>query len=79
MLSSYTLRTCEIDLRLRPNESGLLVSDHGVCRIPAAAPGMEHQALTRARFSAGMEIGAAFDIRRQVLCQLRDLATFAET
>ncbi|MDP1996704.1 MAG: bifunctional glutamine synthetase adenylyltransferase/deadenyltransferase, partial [Gallionella sp.] len=36
----------------------------------------EHQALTRARFSAGdAEIGAAFEnIRKQVLCQPRDLA-----
>jgi glutamate-ammonia-ligase adenylyltransferase len=36
----------------------------------------EHQALTRARFSAGdAAIGAAFeDIRTEVLCQARDLA-----
>jgi glutamate-ammonia-ligase adenylyltransferase len=37
----------------------------------------EHQALTRARFSAGDEqVGKAFEtIRRQVLCQKRDLLT----
>jgi glutamate-ammonia-ligase adenylyltransferase len=82
MLSSYTSsgRLYETDLRLRPNgASGLLVSS-----ITAFAEYQqqqawvwEHQALTRARFSAGdAEIGAAFEnIRRQVLCQPRDLAT----
>jgi len=82
MLSSYTSsgRLYEIDLRLRPNgESGLLVSS-----IPAFAEYQhqhawvwEHQALTRARFSAGnRQVGEAFEkIRKQVLCQARELAT----
>ncbi len=80
-LSSYTTagRLYETDLRLRPNgESGLLVST-----VAAFADYQqhqawvwEHQALTRARFSAGdVTIGKAFEtIRRQVLCQVRDLA-----
>jgi glutamate-ammonia-ligase adenylyltransferase len=82
MLGSYTSsgRLYETDLRLRPNgASGLLVSS-----IVAFAEYQqsqawvwEHQALTRARFSAGeAQVGAAFEqIRRQVLCQARDLAT----
>ncbi len=81
MLSSYTStgRLYETDLRLRPNgASGLLVST-----VEAFAEYQrqkawvwEHQALTRARFSAGdAEVGAAFEgIRKQVLCQPRDLA-----
>jgi len=81
MLGSYTTsgRLYETDLRLRPNgASGLLVSS-----VTAFAEYQqqdawvwEHQALTRARFSAGdAEIGAAFErIRQQVLCQQRDLA-----
>ena len=85
MLSSYTSsgRLYETDLRLRPNgASGLLVSS-----ITAFAEYQqqqawvwEHQALTRARFSAGdAEIGAAFEnIRRQVLCQPRNLATLCK-
>jgi glutamate-ammonia-ligase adenylyltransferase len=80
MLSSYTAsgRLYETDLRLRPNgASGLLVSS-----VAAFAEYQkneawvwEHQALTRARFSAGArEVGAAFEeIRRQVLCQSRDV------
>jgi glutamate-ammonia-ligase adenylyltransferase len=79
MLGSYTSsgRLYETDLRLRPNgESGLLVSS-----IAAFAEYQlqhawvwEHQALTRARFSAGdRQIGKAFEqIRQQVLCQVRD-------
>ena len=82
MLSSYTAagRLYETDLRLRPNgASGLLVSS-----VAAFAEYQrdhawvwEHQALTRARFSAGdSRIGAAFEqIRKQVLCQQRDPAT----
>jgi len=81
MLSSYTStgRLYETDLRLRPNgASGLLVST-----VEAFAEYQqqqawvwEHQALTRARFSAGdAQVGSTFeDIRRQVLCQPRDLA-----
>jgi glutamate-ammonia-ligase adenylyltransferase len=82
MLGSYTSsgRLYETDLRLRPNgASGLLVSS-----IAAFAEYQqkqawvwEHQALTRARFSAGdARVGAAFEqIRKQVLCEPRDLAT----
>ena len=82
MLSSYTSsgRLYETDLRLRPNgASGLLVSS-----IPAFleyqlehAWVWEHQALTRARCSAGdKQVGEAFeDIRKRVLCQPRELAT----
>ncbi|MDO8262272.1 MAG: bifunctional [glutamate--ammonia ligase]-adenylyl-L-tyrosine phosphorylase/[glutamate--ammonia-ligase] adenylyltransferase [Gallionella sp.] len=81
LLSSYTSsgRLFETDLRLRPNgASGLLVSS-----VAAFAEYQqqhawvwEHQALTRARFSAGdTQIGAEFEnIRLQVLCQPRDLA-----
>jgi glutamate-ammonia-ligase adenylyltransferase len=81
MLSSYTSsgRLYETDLRLRPNgASGLLVSSveafSGYQHKEAWV--WEHQALTRARFSAGdARVGAAFDqIRQQVLCQPRDLA-----
>ena len=82
MLSSYTSagRLYETDLRLRPNgASGLLVSsiaayseyqrDHAWV--------WEHQALTRARFSAGDgQIGDAFELtRKEILCQQRDLST----
>lgn len=82
LLSSYTSsgRLYETDLRLRPNgASGLLVSS-----VAAFAEyqhqhawAWEHQALTRARFSAGDEkIGAEFEnIRLNVLCQPRDLTT----
>ena len=82
LLSSYTSsgRLYETDLRLRPNgASGLLVSS-----VAAFAEYQqqhawvwEHQALTRARFSAGdTQIGAEFEkIRLQVLCQQRDPAT----
>ena len=82
MLGSHTSsgRLYETDLRLRPNgASGLLVSS-----VEAFAEYQrshawvwEHQALTRARFSAGdPQVGAAFEsIRRQVLCQPRDLMT----
>lgn len=81
MLGSYTSsgRLYETDLRLRPNgASGLLVSS-----IKAFAGYQqkqawvwEHQALTRARFSAGdAQVGSAFEqIRRQVLCLHRELA-----
>jgi glutamate-ammonia-ligase adenylyltransferase len=81
MLSSYTSsgRLYETDLRLRPNgASGLLVSS-----VTAFAEYQqnqawvwEHQALTRARFSAGdAAIGADFErIRQQVLCKQRDTA-----
>jgi glutamate-ammonia-ligase adenylyltransferase len=79
VLSSYTSagRLYETDLRLRPNgASGLLVSS-----ISAFAEYQqknawvwEHQALTRARFSAGdANVGEQFEaIRKAVLCQPRD-------
>ena len=82
LLSSYTSsgRLYETDLRLRPNgASGLLVSSVAAFaeyqRQHAWA--WEHQALTRARFSAGdAKIGAEFEnIRSKVLCQPRDLTT----
>jgi glutamate-ammonia-ligase adenylyltransferase len=73
----------ETDLRLRPNgDSGLAVSS-----IPAfrqyqleSAWVWEHQALTRARFSAGdRTVGDAFErIRCEVLRQQRDLAKLRE-
>ncbi len=82
MLSSYTSsgRLYETDLRLRPNgASGLLVSSVAAFSEyqQNQAWVWEHQALTRARFSAGdAQVGAAFEkIRQQVLCQKRDLAT----
>ncbi len=68
----------ETDLRLRPNgESGLVVSSMESFRkyqIESAWV-WEHQALTRARFSAGdPAVGEAFEnIRCEVLCQKRDL------
>lgn len=80
LLSSYTAsgRLYETDLRLRPNgASGLLVSS-----IAAFAEYQqqhawvwEHQALTRARFSAGdAKIGNQFEsIRDTVLRQPREL------
>ncbi len=85
MLGSYTSsgRLYETDLRLRPNgASGLLVSSiaafSGYQKNEAWV--WEHQALTRARFSAGdAQVGTAFEqIRQQVLCQKRDLATLRD-
>ena len=69
----------ETDLRLRPNgESGLVVSSMESFRKYQleSAWVWEHQALTRARFSAGdPAVGEAFEkIRCEVLCQQRDLA-----
>jgi len=69
----------ETDLRLRPNgDSGLIVSSIEAFRKYQleAAWMWEHQALTRARYSAGdRDIGAAFEkIRIEILCQRRDLA-----
>jgi [glutamine synthetase] adenylyltransferase / [glutamine synthetase]-adenylyl-L-tyrosine phosphorylase len=82
MLSSYTSsgRLYETDLRLRPNgASGLLVSSIAAFSEyqQKEAWVWEHQALTRARYSAGdTKVGAALEqIRQQVLCQKRDLAT----
>jgi glutamate-ammonia-ligase adenylyltransferase len=69
----------ETDLRLRPSgESGLLVSSLAAFRKyqMESAWVWEHQALTRARYSAGDKaIGATFEaIRSEVLCKARDLA-----
>lgn len=81
MLGSYTSsgRLYETDLRLRPNgASGLLVSSTEAFAQyqQNQAWVWEHQALTRARFSAGdAQVGTAFEqIRRQVLSQPRELA-----
>jgi glutamate-ammonia-ligase adenylyltransferase len=78
VLSSYTSagRLYETDLRLRPNgASGLLVSSIGAFAEyqQKHAWVWEHQALTRARFSAGDKaVGEQFEaIRREVLCQPR--------
>ncbi len=74
MLGSYTAsgRLYETDLRLRPNgASGLLVSSVAAFAEyqHTQAWVWEHQALTRARFSAGdKQVGEAFEgIRREVL------------
>lgn len=82
VLGSHTAsgRLYETDLRLRPNgASGLLVSTVGAFADYQRSQAWvwEHQALTRARFSAGdAEVGAAFErIRQEVLCQPRDLDT----
>jgi glutamate-ammonia-ligase adenylyltransferase len=82
ILSSYTSagRLYETDLRLRPNgASGLLVSSVSAFADyqKSQAWVWEHQALSRARFSAGdASVGKKFDeIRRQVLCQQREIKT----
>ncbi|MCV9910729.1 bifunctional [glutamate--ammonia ligase]-adenylyl-L-tyrosine phosphorylase/[glutamate--ammonia-ligase] adenylyltransferase [Burkholderia pseudomallei] len=78
----------DIDLRLRPNgEAGLLVTDLDAFRRYQLREGdaantawvWEHQALTRARYSAGdARIGAVFEaIRVQVLTTPRDAAVLA--
>jgi glutamate-ammonia-ligase adenylyltransferase len=69
----------ETDLRLRPNgDSGLVVTSvEGFRQYQLESAWVwEHQALTRARFSAGdTEIGRAFHaIRVEILRQRRDLA-----
>jgi glutamate-ammonia-ligase adenylyltransferase len=73
----------ETDLRLRPNgDSGLVVSSMEAFRKYQleSAWVWEHQALTRARFSAGdRAVGDAFErIRCEVLRQKRDLAKLRE-
>ena len=73
----------ETDLRLRPDgASGLLVSSVEAFRDyqQHKAWTWEHQALSRARFSAGDHtIGQAFEqIRRDILCQPRDLDKLRE-
>lgn len=80
VLSSYTSagRLYETDLRLRPNgASGLLVSSVGAFAEYQQKDAWvwEHQALTRARFSAGNKlVGEQFEvIRKAVLCQPRDI------
>lgn len=81
VLSSYTSagRLYETDLRLRPNgASGLLVSSIAAFEEYQQKDAWvwEHQALTRARFSAGdADVGAQFEaIRKTVLCQPRNIA-----
>jgi glutamate-ammonia-ligase adenylyltransferase len=69
----------ETDLRLRPNgDSGLVASSLEAFRQYQLENAWvwEHQALTRARFVAGdPAIGTAFEtIRREILCQQRDIA-----
>jgi glutamate-ammonia-ligase adenylyltransferase len=73
----------ETDLRLRPNgDAGLVVSSMAAFRQYQLESAWlwEHQALTRARFTAGdAGVGAAFErIRCEVLCQKRDLAKLRE-
>jgi glutamate-ammonia-ligase adenylyltransferase len=73
----------ETDLRLRPNgDSGLMVVSLDTFRKYQleSAWVWEHQALTRARFSAGdAAIGAKFEkIRCEILCKGRDLAALRE-
>jgi [glutamine synthetase] adenylyltransferase / [glutamine synthetase]-adenylyl-L-tyrosine phosphorylase len=78
----------DVDLRLRPNgESGLLVTSLDSFRRYQIREGdaantawvWEHQALSRARWSAGdAEIGAAFEhIRADVMTTERDAASLA--
>jgi glutamate-ammonia-ligase adenylyltransferase len=73
----------ETDLRLRPNgDSGLVVSSMEAFRQYQLESAWlwEHQALTRARFTAGdPAVGAAFEsIRCEVLTQKRDLLKLRE-
>src|SRR5690606_33897263 len=73
----------ETDLRLRPNgQAGLLVSSLAAFDAyqNESAWVWEHQALTRARFSAGdASIGARFEaIRRRVLARPRELGRLRE-
>lgn len=73
----------DTDLRLRPNgEGGLMVSSIETFRRyqRESAWAWEHQALTRARHSAGdAAVGAAFEtVRREILCSPRDPAKLRE-
>jgi glutamate-ammonia-ligase adenylyltransferase len=73
----------ETDLRLRPNgDAGLVVSSMEAFRKYQLESAWlwEHQALTRARFTAGdPAVGQAFEaIRCEVLCQQRDPARLRE-
>ncbi len=73
----------ETDLRLRPNgEAGLVVSSMASFHKYQLESAWlwEHQALTRARFTAGdPAVGEAFErIRCEVLCQRRDMAKLRE-
>jgi glutamate-ammonia-ligase adenylyltransferase len=73
----------ETDLRLRPNgDAGLVVSSMEAFRKYQLESAWlwEHQALTRARFTAGdPAVGEAFEaIRCEVLTQKRDLARLRE-
>ncbi|MES1981924.1 MAG: bifunctional [glutamate--ammonia ligase]-adenylyl-L-tyrosine phosphorylase/[glutamate--ammonia-ligase] adenylyltransferase [Pseudomonadota bacterium] len=82
MLGSFTPsgRLYETDLRLRPNgASGLLVSSVAAFTEYQRQHAWvwEHQALTRARYSAGdAQVGKQFEaVRIEVLRQPRDMAT----
>jgi glutamate-ammonia-ligase adenylyltransferase len=73
----------ETDLRLRPNgEAGLVVTSMAAFRKYQLESAWlwEHQALTRARFTAGdPAIGAAFEeVRRDVLRRQRDMTKLRE-
>ena len=73
----------ETDLRLRPNgDAGMLVPSVESFREYQLKNAWvwEHQALTRARFCAGdPAVGARFEaIRREILCQPRDMAKLRE-
>jgi glutamate-ammonia-ligase adenylyltransferase len=73
----------ETDLRLRPNgDAGLVVSSIEAFRKYQLESAWiwEHQALTRARLTAGdPAIGAAFEkIRTEILCQRRDRTKLRE-
>jgi glutamate-ammonia-ligase adenylyltransferase len=91
LITWLTLRTAagelfDIDTALRPNgNSGLLVTSIAAFERYQAGRGgntawtWEHQALTRARFCAGMpSIGQRFEaVRRQVLASPRDAGALA--
>jgi glutamate-ammonia-ligase adenylyltransferase len=76
-------RLYEVDLRLRPDgDAGLLaVSVEGFAEYQRKhAWAWEHQALTRARYTAGdPEVGARFEaVRREILLQPRDAAALRQ-
>ena len=85
VLGSYTSagRLYETDLRLRPDgASGLLVTSVAAFAKYQREQAWvwEHQALTRARFSAGNEsVGSAFEaIRKELLCLVRQPVTLRD-
>jgi glutamate-ammonia-ligase adenylyltransferase len=85
VLGSYTSagRLYETDLRLRPDgASGLLVTSVAAFAQYQREQAWvwEHQALTRARFSAGNKaVGSAFEtIRKELLCLAREPVTLRD-